>query len=246
MCINSLVFQLVSWTTQHKPSKENTTCVLTASAWWKAGILGRIISQKEELTWCDQEFGALPENELVTPNSRVHTEFPFFAKTPQMLRKSNHSQHRSSADKSSGCNNNQMTGKREGLSQRLAMRGWGGPSLSPTETWLDFRGQLVHPSVFSQGVLGQKTYIFFKSSWEGSSSLPTAFAFNQLFLISNWNLQSEFFMSWAPLLEDGRFHVNMLQIETYHNTQTSPSGHLWGGNWYWRKGGGQGEYWLYL
>lgn len=87
MCINNLVFQLVSWTTQHKPSKENTTCVLTASAWWKAGILGRIISQKEELTWCDQEFGALPEGELVTPNPRVGTEFPFFAKTPQMLRK---------------------------------------------------------------------------------------------------------------------------------------------------------------
>lgn len=137
MCINSLVFQLVSWTTQHKPSKENTTCVLTASAWWKAGILGRIISQKEELTWYDQEFGALPENELVTPISRVHTEFPFFAKTPQMLRKSNHSQHRSSADKSSGCNNNQMTGKREGLSQRLAMQGWGDhPWVLQTPGWI--------------------------------------------------------------------------------------------------------------
>lgn len=137
MCINSLVFQLVSWTTQHKPSKANTTCVLTASAWWKAGILGKIISQKEELTWYDQEFGALPENELVTPNSRVHTEFPFFAKTPQMLRKSNHSQHRSSADKSSGCNNNQMTGKREGLSQRLAMRGWGDhPWVLQTPGWI--------------------------------------------------------------------------------------------------------------
>lgn len=64
-------------------------------------LLGRIISQKEELTWCDQEFGALPESEMVTPNSRVCTEFSFFAKTPKMLRKSNHSQHRSSADNNS-------------------------------------------------------------------------------------------------------------------------------------------------
>lgn len=114
ICINNLVFQLISLTTQHKPSKENTTCVLTASAWWKTGFLGRIISQKEELTWYDREFGPLPESELVTPSPRVCTEFPFFAKTPEMLRKSDHSQHRSSSDKSSDCNNNQTIGKREG------------------------------------------------------------------------------------------------------------------------------------
>lgn len=101
MCINNLIFQPVSRSTQHKPSKENTTCVLTASAWWKMGFLGRIISQKEALTWCDQEFGAFPESELVSPNSRVCTEFPFFAKTLKMLRKSDHSKHRGSADKSS-------------------------------------------------------------------------------------------------------------------------------------------------
>lgn len=44
--MNNLVFQPVSRTTQHKPSKANSTCVLTASVWWKTGFWGRIISQK--------------------------------------------------------------------------------------------------------------------------------------------------------------------------------------------------------
>lgn len=48
LCIHNLVFQLVPRTTRHKPSKENTTCVLTASVRWRTGFLGRIISRKEE------------------------------------------------------------------------------------------------------------------------------------------------------------------------------------------------------
>lgn len=162
ICINNLVFQLISLTTQHKPSKENTTCVLTASAWWKTGFLGRIISQKEELTWYDREFGPLPESELVTPSPRVCTEFPFFAKTPEMLRKSDHSQHRSSSDKSSDCNNNQTTGKRE-----AHYRGglWNGPFLGVLQSpgWT-FRGHRIHPPVLSQCVVWPKTCLVIKSS----------------------------------------------------------------------------------
>lgn len=41
--------------------------------------------------------GALSKSELVAPNSRVHTEFPFFAKTPWISRKSSHSEHRSNS-----------------------------------------------------------------------------------------------------------------------------------------------------
>lgn len=60
MCINNLVFQLVSQTTQHKPSKENSTCVLTAPAWWKIGFLGKIISKRGTYlvwlwVWCPSQ-----------------------------------------------------------------------------------------------------------------------------------------------------------------------------------------------
>lgn len=69
MHINNLVFQLVSQTTQHKPSNENTTCVLTASAWWRVGFFQKIISSQEGLTWYEWEFGAFPKSELVTPSA---------------------------------------------------------------------------------------------------------------------------------------------------------------------------------
>lgn len=68
--------------------------------------------------------------------------------------------------------------------------GYRGLPWSPAETPLDFRGHPVHPPLFRQGALWPKTYLICQSSWEGGSPLPTAFAFKQLFLIANWNLQT--------------------------------------------------------
>lgn len=119
---------------------------------------------------------------------------------------------------------------------------WGGPSLSPIVVWLDFIGHLIHPPVFSQGVLCPKTYVFFKSSWEGSFPLPAALHSSNcsLYLMEICKLQPEFSMSWASLLEGRRFGVNMLQRETHHNTPNQSQWSLLGRKLILKEGGNIG------
>lgn len=231
LCINNLVFQLVSRTIQHKPSKENTTCVLTASAWWRIGFLGRIISQKEELTWCDQELGAFPECESVTRTRRVCTEFPFFAKTPQTLRKSKPSGHRSSADKSWDRDNSQMVGRRAVTEAGHRVDHPQGPGwiseailsvlLSPAKVFSDQRPIQSLRAPGKVALLCQQ---------------PFCIQATVLYLIEIFKLQSECFVSPASFLEDLRLHVNKLPVETHHNI---PHQSQWlflrGENSYWGK-----------
>lgn len=112
-------------------------------------------------------------------------------------------------------------------------------SLSPIVVWLDFIGHLIHPPVFSQGVLCPKTYVFFKSSWEGSFPLPAALHSSNcsLYLMEICKLQPEFSMSWASLLEGRRFGVNMLQRETHHNTPNQSQWSLLGRKLILKEGG---------
>lgn len=105
------------------------------------------------------------------------------------------------------CNNSQTRGKRE---EQV---------LESCRDPLDFRGHLFHPPVFRHGALWPNPHLIFKSSWEGGSPLPTAFALKQLFFISNWNLQTAVCVLYVSSFPPWRQEFSCQHITDRHSSQ---------------------------